>query len=249
MSSRRFFLALALIVGAAIAGLVGVLATRGPEARSELWFEVGKGMISIVAVGVLGAVLKLLSDAHQAHGDRMRQQQDFLSDKHRRLVATAHVIRNMPVLVEANRSVKTWSEQMLDAIAAGGELRAIRHEVVAGRHSANPPFQSAAADALAETLESMTSYIKWLSRDFADNKKALGETQRWAEQGGLDQEERLRRQDHVWEKLRAVPTVADMIGQSSSPPPDGFISYSGFFSSYEFSLDLITRASLSSRER
>jgi hypothetical protein len=43
-----------------------VLVTRDSEEEAQLWVEVGKGLIQVVAIGVLGTVLKLLADAYQA---------------------------------------------------------------------------------------------------------------------------------------------------------------------------------------
>jgi hypothetical protein len=114
---------------AAVGGFAAVIATRTPHDRSQLWSEVGKGLIGLVVVGVLGTVLKLLADAYQARRRIAERLDEFRIDKYRRVVEATNAIRKAGTLINANRSVRTWSDQMLALIDASNELRLIKHEI------------------------------------------------------------------------------------------------------------------------
>jgi hypothetical protein len=64
----------------AVAGFAALIATRTPRDRSQLWSEVGKGLIGLVIAGVLGTVLKLLAEAYQERR-RLAQSPYQRSDK------------------------------------------------------------------------------------------------------------------------------------------------------------------------
>src|SRR5919106_4102147 len=125
--------ALASIAAVAAVGFAVVLATRDANQQAELWQELGKGFIQVLAIGVLGTALKLLVDHYQAQRDRRDQRQQFRQDKYDRLVDATNRLRKVPILINANRSVKTWSEQMLAVIDAGLDLRMIKHQIASSR--------------------------------------------------------------------------------------------------------------------
>lgn len=237
----------ALGVAAAI-GLAIVLATRIPIQQELLWIEVGKGLIQVVVIGVVGTVLKLLADAYQARRQQAEARDEFRADKRRRLVATTNVLRKAPILIEANRSVKTWDEQMLTFIDAKFELGAIRHEIDASNSAPNPPFSNIRQ--IREQLGVMEAYLEWVTKDFSRHKKELSEQQRLAEQQGLSPDERARRQGQVWDAIRGLDSVADLIRDPDARPhATEEPSWAKYESGYGMALDLITRASLGGTRR
>jgi hypothetical protein len=58
----------------------------------------------------------------------------------------------------------------------------------------------------------MYRYTDWVTEDFAEHKKHLSQLQRRAEQRHLSDRQRQRRQAAVWDAIRELPSVADMLG-------------------------------------
>lgn len=204
---RRSLAAAAALAATAFAA---VLLLQDGEQRDRLWVEVGRGLIQLVVIGVAGTALKLIADGYQARGERAERHYEFRIDKHRRLLAATNVLRRAAILVAANRSVRTWTGQMDALMDAGFELRAIKHEIGASAVAADPPpFLN--GDAIMRQVDAMAAYIDWVVADFADNKKRLGERQRWAEASGIDDDQRTQRQAAIWEELSGLPSVADML--------------------------------------
>ena len=245
VSGRAFIYSLTAVVVAAVGVFAAVIATRDPTTRSTLWFELAKGMIQLLVVVVVGALLKFIADAYQARSTRADAQDEFRRDKHRRLVAATATLRKVAVLIEANRSVKTWSAQMLSAIDVAGELRTLRHEIEASNASTDPPFERY-GDELAISLAGMLSYIdRWLAADFRQHKDRLGELQREAEREGIAADERRKLKEQIWAELQRLRSVADL-QQGGRDPGRGWGKYLG---DYEQALDLMTRASFPRGER
>jgi hypothetical protein len=158
-------------------------------------------------------------------------------------VAATNVLRKVPILIEANRSVKTWSEQMLAVLDAGAELRMIKHEIGSSSSVLDPPFPN--GEAIINQLVAMDRYTNWVAEDFSIYKKELSELQRRAEEKGLTEDERERRQGEVWDAIRAVPSVQDMTGDSDTPRrPAEAPSWAAYQGAEEVALRLITEASL-----
>jgi hypothetical protein len=205
----------------AVAGFAAVIATRTPRDRSELWSEVGKGLIGLVIVGVLGTVLKLLAEAYQERrrlAERLDEERrrlaerldEFRIEKYRRVVEATNTLRKAGTLIDANRSVRTWSDQMLALIDASNLLRLIKHEIqLSSDGVSDPPFRNYAD--IVWLLETMYRYTESLTEDFADNKKRLSELQRHADSNTIGDEERAQRQSDVWREIRDLPSVADLL--------------------------------------
>lgn len=243
MSRRAFYVSLIAVLVLALGGFAAVIATRDQEARSDLWSEVGKGMIQLVVVVFVGGVLKLVADAYQARSAEAQRHDEFRRDKHQRLVAATATLRKVPVLIEANRSVKTWSAEMLAAIDMGNELRAIKHEIVASNSADPPPFGDH-GHTLVSVLGEMVDYIDdRLTADFRDAMSEFDELQREAEAESSPVDERRRLKEEIWKKLTKLPSVADMYEDRSDGP------WRKYFDDYQTALDLMTRASLASRGR
>jgi hypothetical protein len=218
-----FFATLALV------GLVTVFAMISPTQGTELWMEVGKGLIEILAVVVFGTALKLLTDRYQqqqhdaeetrrALAAKEEQNQRFRQGKYDRLVEATNQLRKVPILIAANRSVKTWSAEMGDVIDASLRLRAIKHEVYSSRRVASPPFRDTAA--LVYLFEVMYHYTDWVADDFVRRKSELSALQARAEEKQLAEEQVRSRKATVWEEIERLDSVADMRKELSDEKRD-----------------------------
>jgi hypothetical protein len=210
---------LALVAVVAAFGLLIVILAVSAKQRDDLILELGKGLIQLLVVVVLGVALKLLVDRYQdeqqrAEQERQRRQakedqnRQFRQDKYDRLVQATNELRRVPILINANRSVKTWSEQMLAVIDAGLTLRMIKHQIYSSRGLDEPPFPD--YKKLVYLFEFMYQYTDWVTADFADRKKELSEFQRRAEESGLSAQERAHRQEAVWDRILELRSVDDM---------------------------------------
>jgi hypothetical protein len=203
MKRRALAWRLAAILVLAAGGFAAVAATRSDKDRTELWNEVGKGLIALVFAGILGTLLRMLADGYQARRQLEERRGEFRQDKYRRVVLATSALRKAQTLVEANRSVKTWSEQMLALIDAANELRLVKHEIVLSSESVDdPPFPNFAN--IEWLLRRMYGYVDSLTADFAENKWKYGEKQRVAE----DKRELL---EPLWDELRALDSVKALL--------------------------------------
>ncbi len=186
--------------------------------RGALWLELYKGLLQLVVVVVLGAALKLVADRYQEQQQRAEQNRQFRQDKYDRLVQATNQLRRVPILIDANRSVKTWSEEMLAVIDVGLTLRMIKHQIDSSRVATEPPFPDYKKLVYLFTL--MYDYTDWVTADFADLKKQLSERQRRAEKSDLSDQERARLQDAVWDAIRELRSVADMLRSIAREGPE-----------------------------
>ena len=128
--ARRPFVTL-IAVGVVVLVLSGAVFVRSSATQQDtLIVEIGKALAQLVLVVALGTGLKLLVDQFQADQQQrvlkrqelqVKEEQDqaFRDDIYGRLVQATNTLRRVPILIEANRSTKTWSEQMLAVIEVG----------------------------------------------------------------------------------------------------------------------------------
>jgi hypothetical protein len=211
---------LALVAVAAISGLLAVFLSVDAKQRGELGLELGKGLIQLLVVVVVGAAVKLLVDHYQYQQQQAEQNRQFRQDKYDRLVQATNELRRVPILINANRSVKTWNKQMLAVIDASLTLRMIKHQISSsgnlddsGRNLDELPFPD--HEELVHLFELMYQYTDWVITDFKDHKKELSELQRQAEESGLSAQEKAHRQDTVWDRILMLDSVADMLKKPS----------------------------------
>jgi hypothetical protein len=84
--------------------------------------------VTLVIVGILGTVLKLLADDYQAKRLRLAQQSEFRLDKYRRLVQITNMLRRIPLLVPVDWSEETLRKCLFDILDVGAELRVTKRE-------------------------------------------------------------------------------------------------------------------------
>lgn len=195
------------------------------ERQRQLVTEIGKGLIQVIAIGVIGGgLIKFLLDDHQRSqkeasdeqiriqqrqeqlDDREQQRQEqlqaFRTDKIRRLVQVTNTLRRAPILIDAHRTAKTYNEQMRAVVDAGLELRLIRHEINALGSDKNPAF--AHWPDIRRHIRSMEEYIAWLQDEFRKHSKTLSELQ-------VAAENERHRQSEVWEEIRNLESVRDLL--------------------------------------
>jgi hypothetical protein len=122
--------------------------------------------------------------------------------KVRRLVSVTNVLRRAPIMIDANRSGKTYSEQMREIVNASLELRLIRHETDAIGPDRNPAFPD--WEHIRNSIREMEEYLNWVVADFREHNKALGELQRRAENDRSVQKE-------VWDRIQSIDSVRDLL--------------------------------------
>jgi hypothetical protein len=146
---------LALITVAALAALGLLMLLIGEPERKELWTEVGKGLIDLVVVVVLGGIVKRLADAHQDERRRQDAHQRFREDKYRRIVAATSALRRalLSMRISSDETSGAGLNALLDADRS---LRAVRHEIFATKDLADRPFDD--PDPIIRELESMYGY-------------------------------------------------------------------------------------------
>lgn len=232
MAGRRLFWSLLVITCAAIAGFVAVLLTRDPTDRNALVLEVGKGSLQLVVIGVLGTLLKLLADAHQAKRLRAEQHAEFWRSKYRRLVEATNKLRGIPLVLPVDPKPAALQQHMLTVLDVASELRVIKHEisVTAGVHDS--PIRD--VQQVTQRLVAMYKYADVLASEF---KKALSR-----HRTGNDD-------DSAWESLRDLSAVKDLLDNADggSEEPDAAPTWKAYLNLEICVLGLITAASLGER--
>jgi hypothetical protein len=226
---------LIILVGGALAGLFAYYGSLTDPAKREAFLgEGGKALVTLVTVGVVGAIIKLLlddrayslkasdekrmQDEQRQYDERVRADekearlQEFRTDKIRRLAGVTNVLRRAPILIAAHQSAKTYNEQMRLIIDAGLELRLIRHETNAIGSKANPAF--AEWPRICDRIDVMEQYIENLATEWRLNSKELSERQRRAEAPSLQAEERQRQQFDIWRDISAIKSVSDLLEET-----------------------------------
>jgi hypothetical protein len=110
-------------------GFAVIFFKRDSTGQNALVRELGKGLLQLVEIGVLGTVLKLLADAHQAKRLRAEQRAKFWRNKYRRLVEATNKLRRVPLVLPADPVPATLQQHMLTVLDVASELRVIKHEI------------------------------------------------------------------------------------------------------------------------
>lgn len=214
--------------------------------RVSFMAEIGKGLIYIFTVAVIGSIVKLLVDdqqrrlreANEARTQLYQQEQrlqEFRIDKVRRLVGVTNILRRAPVLIDAHRSAKTYNEQMRAVVDAGLELRLIRHETDAIGRDPNPAFPEWLV--IRGEIRKMEAYVAWVVNDFRGYNMELSQLQRKAE---TDR----KLQPKVWERISAIPSVRDLVHEVDAIDQDTRYS-TEYLKAYENALHWMLKSSFS----
>jgi hypothetical protein len=227
MRDRGLVWWLLIVTCAAIAGFAAVLLTRDPTGQNALMLELGKGLLQLVVIGVLGTVLKLLADAHQAKRLRAEQRAEFWRNKYYRLVEATNKLRRVPLVLPVDPEPTNLQQHMLTVLEVAAELRVIKHEisVTAGvRDSPIADFKK-----VTKPLEDMYAYADALAVEF---EKALSR-------------HRASDDDHsAWETLRHLDTVKDLLTTGGLGGAAGASTWPVYLKLETHVLRLITAATL-----
>jgi len=196
-----------IVVAVVVAVLIWVLSFVQVDdaGRTEVLVEVGKLSAQFLVVVLLGLLVTSTVKRIQAQ----KQEQDALRQRRealiRRLIDLTHEVDLARLLISANRSVKTWSEQMiLKIIPAFTELRDLAHDLKTAEKAGTPIFDS--TNKICKELTDVNVWFNALCDEFANNKKELSELQRQAER---DRE----RQTEVWAKMQRLPLLEDLTNE------------------------------------
>jgi hypothetical protein len=187
-----------------------------------------------LAVGLLGGLAKQLIER------RAGQQKVALALRDRRytcidaLVSANHSVENARLLIRANRSVTTWTEQMNGSVVpARTQMRLLFRNLENWENAKPPIFKNACIKILAEC---MSDYLMDLINEYAENKQELSELQRRAEHA--DQRTRLELLNETWDRLQRLDLLGDCIHDGDR--------YDRYHKTYLTALELMRRE-LSSR--
>jgi hypothetical protein len=170
-----------------------------------------------IVVVLLGTLLKRIIDDAQERRRFQAALRDQQAGFIHRLIDVSHQVELARVLVSANRSVRTWSEQVNERlIVAFIELRDIRHDERTATAAGSPAFRS--WERICPAIQTMETYLRQLVDEFAMHNEELAELQIQADR---DQS----RQDEMWERLRALPCLGDLVS-------DAGLRYGEFRSAY-----------------
>jgi len=223
--ARLLYIVLALLTGMALVGLGGLYRYVFDAADTKSFnVEIGKGLVQVFTLAVIGSLVKLLIDEHQRRlremsEARVRAEQDaaqnqiraeqqeerleaFRADKVRRLVGVTNVLRRAPILIDAHRSAKTYNEQMREIVNAGLELRLIRHEIDALGATRNAAFSD--WPEVRGSIRRMEEYVGTIVSDFRARSKELSELQRRAESDRA-------LQPQVWQGIASIESLRDLL--------------------------------------
>jgi hypothetical protein len=81
MRNRSLLIWLMIAAGAVIVGLAIVFSTSDAKQNDQLRLELGKGLIQLLLVVLVGAAPELLVDRYQEQQLRAEQQQEFRREK------------------------------------------------------------------------------------------------------------------------------------------------------------------------
>jgi hypothetical protein len=243
---NRVYAALILLGAVATAALLTIYFYQDATGQNAIRIEIAKGLIQFITIGLIGAVIKFLFDSYQEDQrrlaesrERVRQRQaslnDFRSDKIRRLVQVTNALRRAPILIDAHRSAKSYNEQMRALLDAGLELRLIRHEIDAiGPDETNAAFPN--WPSIRAVMHKMEDYLVGVQKDFRSHSKQVSEFQLVAERDR-------NRQGEVWEAIRQIPSVIDLLSETDArSQTSGY--YQQYFLNYQTVITGMLRASL-----
>jgi hypothetical protein len=190
--------------------LIGVAAwlSLDEAGRRGVFGKIAELSYQFVVVVLLGTLLKKVIDDAQERRVVLAAQRDQRAGFVRRLVDVSHRVELARVLVRANRSVKTWSEQMNErVIVAYIGLRDVLHDLNTAAAAGTEVF--AGREKIVSEIRVMETYLKRLIDEFAARKKGLSELQREAERDRS-------RQDEVWERLCKLDCLGDLVSDTGA---------------------------------
>lgn len=190
-------------MGVVLLVMVLALILVDDEGRKSTWVEVGKLCAQFVILVLLGLLVTGSLNQLRAKEGELREVRERRESHLRRLIDLTHDVDLARLLISANRSVKSWSEQMIDrVIPAYTELRDLTHDQKTASAAGEPIFASEAK--ILEGIHGMDDWLQALCTEFANTKKDLSELQ-------LKAEHDRSMQDEVWARMQALPFLGDLV--------------------------------------
>ena len=208
------------------------------EGRADVLAHMAKLAFQLLAIVIAGALVKLAIDNSKEYRERKQRLTDDQTSYTRRIIDVSHKLDIARLQILANRSVKTWSHEINHLVDAYVDLRDLQHDVLTTQRSPDPLFVD--WDMIRPKLDVMVAYLGALIDEYSENKKKLSEQQREAEDTNHSPEDRQVRQQEVWQGLRGLARLGDLVG---AHPTGG---YADFRRSYRSALALM-RANLGGR--
>jgi hypothetical protein len=191
-----------VVAAAAVLALVVLAVQSRPDAWTPVLQDVLKTAYGALAVGLLGGLAKLLLDrrrADETRAEEMRARRYHYIDD---VVNANQQVENARLFIRANRSVKTWTEQVnLSLVPACTVLRGISHELSNWDTAGDPMFDQFFQ--LEFLLRELVDCLRALLAEYGDNKQRLAELQDEAEsQKGTP--ERQQTLNEIWDQLHGL---------------------------------------------
>ena len=172
---RKPFLWLSLITVAICGALIVIAAATASVSGQTVWPEATKALISILAVAVIGGVVKLLLDLHVRERDDRKAEIQFLKDTIAEIESIRSGIEHARFLVRAHRSASSYRDRMQDLI----ELR-VRTDALKRRVETHWPRgrNEDVVMAVSEKSRAISTYLKRLSAEYEREYKPVADQQR-----------------------------------------------------------------------
>lgn len=164
----------------ALVGLILLWANVDGLDTKALWMEVAKALIAIIAVAIIGGIVKLLLDRYaqqrndqasrvaREHDER-QQEREFVHESVAEIEGIRSGIEHARILIEAHRSTLSYRDRMQDVIALRVRLQALRLRLEARWNDAGSYVNLVAAS---------EGYLTDLIQEYRDGYKPISDVQR-----------------------------------------------------------------------
>jgi hypothetical protein len=126
---RRTFLLLGLITLAICGALLALASLTDAVSAETLWPEAMKALVSILAVAVIGGVVKLLLDLHVRERDARQAEDEFLREMIAEIENIVSGIERARFMISAHRSATSYRDRMQDLIELRVRTDAVKRRV------------------------------------------------------------------------------------------------------------------------
>jgi hypothetical protein len=210
---QTWVLILAVAAVVVLAGLAFV--SQSAHGRDEVLQELPKATFTFLLVGVLGVFVKEFIDRRREEAARSEALNEFRREMTRRLVDATHRVRRVPILIEADKSARMYSEQMREVTDAYLELRAVRHEIDNLGALENAAFDD--WPATRQSLQAIEAYLAALIDEYRASNTAV--------------------QDHqpAWNAISELPRLRELLDERPAAGADSPF-YIGFIAPYAHAL-------------
>ena len=209
----RVLLIATAAVGVAVVAIAGIaLSSLASRSRNDAWVPVLQDILKTgyqaLAIGALGGLAKLFIDRRKSREVADSDLRDLRRSYIATVVSASHDIDNTRMLIQANRSVETWTDLLNKVLVpARTHLRGVAHDLLNWDRAGEQVF--AESGRIQRNLEMMYDYLGLLIEEHAAHKQRLAEMQRLAEEAKGWR--RRRKLNAVWSELLSLPISRDLL--------------------------------------